>query len=273
MSNLGTWKWLPLLLLGVFVLAACGSEEPEHADDIVFSPEEAISIAFEDFEVGTFGDGSSLSTVDSTYLVNSTNEDGNRYLFGVSQDPALELKNLRIDVTATPRSGGEDNWYGVMCRVDTSGQGYAFLISGDGFWALARATGRNLDFLENWQETDAINTGRESNEISVRCVEDYLALYVNGEFVGDHNNGDISTAGAIGLLAGGAEDNAITVAFEDLVVTPAHFEGRPNTATPPPASTDTPETQTPIPQSTIELAPLSPQDNNAINENQAIFGG
>lgn len=255
-------KWLPLLVLTLLLLAACGGDdEPEHNRDDFEVSATTYTVDFsnpDDFEVGRFGDGSSLSIEDDQYLIRSANVEGNRYLFGTTTDQYPELHNVSIQVEATTQDGSEDNWFGVMCRVNDENEGYAFLISADGFWALARSTGRSLDFLDNWRETDAIKTGRgATNTIQVYCVDEYLALYVNGEFIGDRNDSRLDEAGAVGLLAGGPRADAATVAFDNLVFQQAYPEG-----------------EAPEPAPTVELDSLEIATPSATTgDNDRVFGG
>ncbi len=253
-------KWLPSLVLAALVLAACGGDEPEHDRDDFEVSETMYTVEFnnpDDFEVGRFGDGSSLTIEDDQYLIRSSNSTGNSFLFGSTTDRYPALRNVMIEVEATTQAGSEDNWFGVMCRVDDENRGYVLLISADGFWAIGNSTGRGLDFFDNWRETDVINTGRgATNHLRVYCVNDYLALYVNGEFVGEHSDSSITEAGAVGLLAGGPRETPSTVAFDDLVFQPVSREG------------EVPEQ----PAATLELAPLDDLAPPADDGNR-VFGG
>lgn len=254
-----------LLLIGIFVLTACGKDEPERSLSDIEVAETGITIDFsntEVFETGLFEDGASLTIADSQYLIHTTNTEGNRYLVGIGGEELSGLKNVTVEVEVQVQEGRTDNWFGVMCRVNEANEGYAFLVGTDGFWAIARVDKTSLDFLENWRETDLIKQGR--NTLNAYCINDYLALYINGNFVGDHKDNLFEQAGNIGLIAGGAQSNAVTVAFDNLVVRSAYFEGQPNTETPIPSplptDTFTPEPiqLSPIPLATLELVPLAP---------------
>ncbi len=65
------------------------------------------------------------------------------------------------------------------------GDGYLFLIQGGGQFAIMRARGRNLTPLVNWTGSDAIKQGMQTNTIRAVCAGNYLAMYVNGTFVGE----------------------------------------------------------------------------------------
>jgi hypothetical protein len=122
-----------------------------------------------------------------------------------------------------------------MCRVNAEGEGYAFLISNDGFGAIAYADKGasergSLSFLFDWVESDAINAGQAENTIRAVCVDDYLALYVNGEFVGDVEDDRFTSGGQAGLIAGlfiesGDELGEVIVDFDDLTVSEGSLSG------------------------------------------------
>lgn len=260
-----------MLLLAVLaiILVACGGDDPEISeDDIDVDESVSFTIDFDgedSFETGTFGDEGELAVNNGEYLVTSNNPTGNSYLWGDSLGGNYpELKNVMIEVDAHATAGSDDNWYGVLCRVDEQGSGYAFLLSSDGFWGIARTDGSSLFFLENWAQSDAINQGEETNEIRAFCLNNYLALYVNGEFVGDHDhdegNRQFDRVGGVGVFAGGTEDETITVAFDNLTVSSAALEDAPNTPAPPTSvPTDEPETTVtdePEELPTLEIAPI-----------------
>lgn len=246
-----------LLFISLILVACGGDDEADHdTRDFTVDSNAVLTLNFDDpadFETGTFEGDSSLAIEDGQYVIRTNNPNGASYLWG--KNDTTPLKNVVIEVQATSSGGEKDNWFGVMCRVDDSDSGYAFLISADGFWAVAKADRqRGLDFLETWKESTAIEKGNKSNTIQVYCVEDYLALYVNGEFVADRTDKSFDRVGGIGLLAGGAEDQQVEVRFDTLTVKSASFENRPNTATPSPAPTDTP-TATSTATATPEVSP------------------
>jgi len=239
-----------LVIVGALVLTAGGEDDPDHALDEIDVADVSVTIDFssaDDFETDAFEDGSRIVIENGEYVLTATNADRSRYLVGKSiwgedeSTPYPSLKNVVIEVEAQPRAGDEDNWYGVMCRVGADGSGYAFLIGADGFWSIAVSDGRSLDTLEEWRQSDTIKKGNSRNIIQAYCVDDYLALYVNGEFVGDHRDNELNTVGGFAVVAGGIEENVVTVVFDNLRANAANFEGKPNTPVPTNAPTDTPE--------------------------------
>lgn len=100
------------------------------------------------------------------------------------------------------------------------GNGYLFLIQGTGSFAIMRASGRDVQPLVNWTASDAINRGQARNELRAVCVGDYLAFYINGQFVGDATDSTY-TAGQVALLASAATRLGATIEFDNVVVSEA----------------------------------------------------
>jgi hypothetical protein len=274
-----SWGWFIfggiLIFIGVSIFWWLSQDEdPSVGLDEISVGETVYQIDFEnegDFEVAVFDDDRSrLSISEGQYHIYLQTEQAG-YLWGTSvwegsTQPYPLLKNAVIEVYAKPTLGHEDNWYGVMCRLSEDQHGYAFLISADGFWQIARtetlADALILSPLTVWEQSEHIKSGNALNHLQVYCVEDYLALYINGEFVGDYRDKAYGNVGAIGLLAGG-DDDTIEVVFDDLIVKEAAFKNRPNT--PVPLSSPTPTLEvvptletSPLIPATLESVPLNP---------------
>ncbi len=100
------------------------------------------------------------------------------------------------------------------------GDGYLFLIQGNGQYAIMRARGRDVRPLVEWTPSDTIIQGQEVNTLRAVCVGDYLALYINGEFVADATD-DTYSEGQVGLMASAATRLGVSVEFDNLVVAEA----------------------------------------------------
>lgn len=98
-----------------------------------------------------------------------------------------------------------------------NGDGYLFLIQGTGNYAILRSRGRSLTPLVNWTQTDKIKTGPDRNQLRAVCVGDYLAFYINGEFVADATDTTYSS-GQVGLAASASNRLGVQVEFDNLVV-------------------------------------------------------
>jgi hypothetical protein len=168
---------------------------------------------------------SDLSITDGSFQLSHSSSNSS-YIW--AQDGEAE-QNVSIEVQAEPQNDYANNLYGVMCRVNEEGAGYAFLISSDGFGAIARTDGKSLSFMQDWIESDAIKKGQSANTIRAVCIEDYLALYVNDEFVADVENDRYPDAGQGGLIGGvfvesGDEAGEIILSFDDLTVSAASLD-------------------------------------------------
>jgi hypothetical protein len=100
------------------------------------------------------------------------------------------------------------------------GDGYLFLIQGTGSFSILRARGRNVVPLVPWTVSDAIEVGPGRNHIRAICAGDYLAMYVNDQFVGDATD-DSYSSGQVGLVASAANVLGVRVEFDDLIVSEA----------------------------------------------------
>lgn len=111
------------------------------------------------------------------------------------------------EVTAEPEAAVQPN----------NGDGYLFLVDGAGRFAIMRSRGRSVVPLVDWSPSDQIKRGAAQNQIRAVCLGDYLALYVNGQFMGDAID-DAYTQGQVGLAAAASGRLGITVEFDNLTV-------------------------------------------------------
>jgi hypothetical protein len=128
-----------------------------------------------------------------------------------------------------------DNAFGLMCRASPTndGSGYFFFISGDGFYTFRRGAAEEVQPMIPWTRSDAIQQGRSINRVRIVCVEDYLALYVNGKFVAEARD-DLFRSGYAGLTAAVPKGGEVDVRFDDVVIRAASLV---NGAGPTPSST------------------------------------
>jgi hypothetical protein len=114
-------------------------------------------------------------------------------------------------------------------QADTStvmvnnGDGYLFLIRGDGSYAMMRSRGRDVQPLVDWGTSSAINPGPGQNHIRAVCLDDYLALYVNDQFVADASD-DAYLRGQVGLTAASVDRLGVQVEFDNLTISEANLE-------------------------------------------------
>lgn len=208
-----TRKTVPLLILFVLVLAGCDSEPAEQytLGSVLLSESFTQVDAWEQYaDVET---GTNLQIADGAYRV-QTGDQG--YIWGLNEQ---EHDDVVMEVTTNQFSTHLNNAYGLMCRADTSnnGDGYYFLISGDGYYSIARGEGEDVTPLVAWQENSVINEGQASNTLRAVCVGDYLALYVNDEFLAETND-TVYSSGYAGFAAAAFEEGDVDVDFDNLTI-------------------------------------------------------
>jgi hypothetical protein len=116
------------------------------------------------------------------------------------------------EATADPTQTGDAAFLNV-----NNGDGYLFLLQSSGRFAIMRARGRSVTPLVDWTNSGAINTGPAENRIRAVCLGDYLALYVNGTFLGDATD-DTYTQGQVGLVGATGDRLGLVVEFDNLSV-------------------------------------------------------
>ena len=137
--------------------------------------------------------------------------------------PGKLFSNISIDVSAEKQGGVDDNFFGVMCRVQgTTGSAnfYIFMISSDGYYGIGkRVEGGDLILIgeQKMQASKAINKGEAINHIHVECDQDRLALSINDTLVAEEYDSDLTT-GQIGLVVGTFSEGGTNILFNDLSV-------------------------------------------------------
>jgi len=114
---------------------------------------------------------------------------------------------LRPVLTATPTTPA----------AVSAGDGYLFLIQGSGAFAIMRSHERNLTPLVDWTSSDVIKRGPEKNHLRAICAGNYLAFYINDQFVGEATDDRYQT-GQVGLAASAANRLGTRIAFDNLMI-------------------------------------------------------
>jgi hypothetical protein len=213
-----------LAILAGLILAACGNDDPSRTP---VKGAERLSLTFDEagrWEEGVYTDEngapeSTLAIIDGRYQIDFRAARSASFTWGAGGEA---YENVIVEVETDQLSSEKDNLYGVMCRLapDDRGNmtGYALLISGDGHYGIAELKGRSLDFLLAWHQSKAIKQGPAHNTIRAVCVDDYFAVYVNDQFLGEVKNDAYRRAGQVGLLAGVTGEGTVSIAFDNLTV-------------------------------------------------------
>lgn len=130
---------------------------------------------------------------------------------------AAQHTDVVIQVDTEQISDDRNNAYGLMCRASPTdnGDGYYFLISGDGYYTLRVGTRAGVNDLIPWTETPAIQQDRSINRLRVACIGDYLALWVNGVFIAETRDSRF-TQGFTALTAAVPDAVSVDVRFDAL---------------------------------------------------------
>jgi hypothetical protein len=169
------------------------------------------------WEIGEYDDGR-VGYQDGYYFVTATRDGG--AMWGVAYQNFTDV-DIEVDATQVEGPGNDNNAYGVKCRVQpggTGGDGYALMISGDGFYSIQVVTEGDYEPLVGWTTSPLINQGDATNHIRAVCVGNRLALYVNGQLLAEATDSTY-TSGDISLMAATLEPETTEIHFDDIVVT------------------------------------------------------
>lgn len=124
-----------------------------------------------------------------------------------------------IQADTLPFAAEGENGYGLMCRAgaDNNGDGYYFLISDNGAFTIRRGVNGVVEAIIAWTPSGLIQTGNALNRMRIACIGDYLALYVNGEFVAEAYDRRYQT-GFAGIAAVVPEGNTLDISFDNLTI-------------------------------------------------------
>lgn len=155
-----------------------------------------------------------LGVADGVYKIDFV---GRKYVWTQVE---AQYADVVIEADLTQVSDFDHNAFGLACRLDpaNSGRGYYFLISGDGYASIRWSDGRSLQPIAKAQPSAHVKRGVASNRVRVVCIGDYLALWVNDEFVVEARDGR-AVAGAVGMA--GVMNYAgqgLTVTIDDVKV-------------------------------------------------------
>lgn len=135
-------------------------------------------------------------------------------------NPGQNFEDMIVEVEAQLSAGGEDNFFGVICRYQDAENFYALMVGSDGDYAIRkRLDGGALEIISGDElgNSTAILAGNEVNQIKAECMGDQLRLYANDELLAEVTDDDIA-AGDVGLIAGTFEAPEAEILFTDLEV-------------------------------------------------------
>ncbi|MCD6476209.1 MAG: hypothetical protein J7K85_08140 [Anaerolineaceae bacterium] len=200
----------------LFILSSCIQLFPpeENAGSILYS---------ETFETNS-GNWTELLEEDGSMI--GYQAGGLRFVVNATQRDKISIlkpsqNDAIISVDAQKLNGPDDNLMGIVCRWQNVGNYYAFLISSDAYYGIARVQDGNYQMLTNeFMELneDSIHQGNASNHIRVGCVQNALWLEVNDTVISGIYDDTFST-GKIGLLAGSTVESGVDILFDNFSLT------------------------------------------------------
>lgn len=130
-------------------------------------------------------------------------------------DVGEEFGDFYAEAEATEEAGAADAMLGVIFRYVDVDNFYAFLVSGDGWYALLKYVEGEVSRPIEWTETRALETGAgATNQLGVLADGRALAVYANGEELDQVQDPSFSR-GQIALLAGTSTDGGLEVSFDN----------------------------------------------------------
>jgi hypothetical protein len=156
-------------------------------------------------------DGVELGVENGVYRAYTMNPG---YVWGLNQK---QQSDVILEVEATPLTPNFENGYGVMCRANSEGDGYYFMMNPNGYYSIQLGNSKGIRPLVDWQRSKAIKPEIDRNTIRAVCVGDHLAMYINDTFVAETND-DTYTTGYTGLSVAAGENSDVDAAFDNLAI-------------------------------------------------------
>ena len=127
-------------------------------------------------------------------------------------DFILEVETWLVD-------GTDYNWHSMSCRLQDEENSYAFGISADGYYAIAKWVDGNMTYLVESTYSSYIHQGQGvTNLIHIECIGSDLSLSVNGHLLEEVTDATF-TGGDIALGATALAGTFTEVAFDNIIVT------------------------------------------------------
>lgn len=127
--------------------------------------------------------------------------------------------NIIVGVRVRQVEGTFNNWMGILCRQQDAANYYLFAVSADGYYLILRVQDGVSTPLAGPTLSEAIEQGRNTNQLEVRCEGSTLSLSVNRTFLISRTDATF-TEGGVALFADSvAGSGGTTVAFDHLTLT------------------------------------------------------
>ena len=130
---------------------------------------------------------------------------------------SLNLSDFVLEIEATKEAGPDDNIFGVIVRAIDLRNYYAYILSSDGYYQVAKLQNNSWAYVSDWAKSSAIKTGNATNLIKIVCNGDKQSFYVNGVKLTDYNDSSFAY-GQLGLYTGTQSEGNVTIGFDNLNV-------------------------------------------------------
>ncbi|MDH4209035.1 MAG: hypothetical protein OEV76_09175, partial [Anaerolineae bacterium] len=179
------------------------------------------------WEVGQYDDGG-MGYRDGYYFVSATAED--KRMWGLAYRSFGDVV-VEVEATQVSAPANNNNAYGMSCRVQDNGDAYHLLIGGDGYYSIQKSESGTFEELVAWTSSDAISQGNATNQLRVVCDGSRLALYCNGELLGEAMDSTWAE-GDISLSAASLEPEPTEIHFDNLRAYAPAAAGQPTPTSP-----------------------------------------
>ena len=218
---------MPKLLAFIFLAFASGCTGLLSSGSLPSQGYRYLELALQDsFDSGDAwrsydGAGVFLGARNNAFLIDIL---GRQYVWTQTNMP---LDDVVIEAELVQTSSDDHNAFGLACRLDpgNSGRGFYFLISGDGYASIRWSNGRSLEPVAPARPAAQIKRGGR-NRLRAVCIGDYLALWVNDQFVIEARDRRASTGviGMVGVM--NYEGRRLTLTVDDLKAWRATLDDR-----------------------------------------------
>ena len=257
-------KRLVLILVVSMILslltAGCGLLDGLLNDDSGSNGETLYEDDFSDdssgWEVGEYTDGW-VGYAKGTYEVGATYTSSP--MWGVAGQKFSDV-SVTVEATQYDAPSNSNNDFGIILREQGNADGYHFLISGDGYYAIYLLEDGYFTPLVDFTTSSVIKQGDTTNTITAIANGTELTLIVNGETVASTTDSTFSS-GDIGLAATTYEEEQTVIRFDNLVaVAPSGSSASSSSGKASLGSTSEPQptnTTAPLPTNTTEPQPTN----------------
>jgi hypothetical protein len=164
----------------------------------------------------------SLSRTDAGSVALGKNEltiaiaETNAYLYTIRDEP--KLTDFYIEIIAETSLCQELDEYGVLFRVQSSGDYYRYALSCNGQVRLDRLINGQASSPQPWMLSGAVPPGAPAtSRLGISAIGSEMSFFVNGEYQFSIHD-PLLSSGSLGLFARSTNNMAVTVNFSDLVV-------------------------------------------------------